>query len=100
MEPLNGQPQKSACSTGSSWALFGIPLAAILCCGLPAMLTALGLTAAGTFLAANRYLILGGMMLWMAVVMFIGWKKVKRGGQGTCCKPNAHQTLQTPQDEH
>ncbi|MCL6445009.1 MAG: hypothetical protein K6T83_16405 [Alicyclobacillus sp.] len=100
MEPLEGQPQKPACSSGPSWALLGIPLVAVLCCGLPVMLTALGLTAAGAFFTANRYLIVGGMVLLMAVVMFIGSRRAKRGGQGACCMPNTSQTPQAPQDEH
>ncbi|WP_156040248.1 hypothetical protein [Alicyclobacillus macrosporangiidus] len=91
--------QKSTCSTGSSWALFGIPIVAILCCGLPVLLTALGLTAAGAFLEANRYFILGGMVLLMGVMMFIGSRRGKHCGHGACCMPNTNQTPHTPQDE-
>ncbi|WP_067620388.1 hypothetical protein [Alicyclobacillus acidiphilus] len=84
MEQPHDHSHKPACSSGSSWALFGIPIAAILCCGLPVLLTAFGLTAAGAFLTANRYIILGGMVLLMGLGMFVGSRKGRMCSHGSC----------------
>ena len=56
-------------ANGASAALLGIPLVAALCCGLPVVLAAVGLTAAGAFLAANRYFVFGGAVVLMGLVM-------------------------------
>ncbi|WP_035462059.1 hypothetical protein [Alicyclobacillus macrosporangiidus] len=99
MEHANDHQHRPTGPSGSPWAPFGIPFAALLCYGLPVLLTAFGLTAAGAILTANRYFILGGMVVLMGVVMFIGSRRGKHCGHGSCCMPNTNQTRQTPQDE-
>ncbi|MCL6518055.1 hypothetical protein [Alicyclobacillus sp.] len=99
MDHLDGQPQKPKGSAGSSWALFGIPLAAVVCCGLPVLLTALGFTAAGAFLELNRFFVLGGMVLLMGAVMFIASRKAKGCGLGSCNLPNRNQASNASQED-
>jgi len=75
-------------STGN-WTLFGLPMAAMLCCGLPILIGALGFTAAGTFLTANRYWLLGGLVILMGVGMFVKARKSRRSSSDACLLPPA-----------
>lgn len=56
--------------SGGMWQLLGLATIPILCCGLPIFIGAIGTTAAGAFLAASRYWILGGLVLLAGLVMF------------------------------
>ena len=57
---------------GWSWAFLGVPVLAVVCCGLPALLAAGLLAAAAGWLAAYGLWLGGGASLLVAVV--IGWR--------------------------
>ncbi len=63
---MGGQPDKSG-----SWCLLAIPgILVVLCCGLPILLTGVGLTALGTFIVGAKDWIIGGVVaLKMTVVL-------------------------------
>lgn len=69
-----------------TWALAGIPAAAVLCCGLPLLAGALGLTAAAGFLAAQRLWLFGGMVALMgAAMLLLSRRKGRSCEAGTSC---------------
>lgn len=72
-------------SGAGMWGLLGLAAIPMLCCGLPLLIGALGVTTAGAFLAAGRYWILGGMVILMGVVMFIVSRRGKKSGTDSCC---------------
>lgn len=72
-------------ANAGKWVLFGLPMAAVLCCGLPLLIAGLGFTAAGTFLVANRLWLFGGMGLLMGIVMFIASRRGRKPGEDGCC---------------
>lgn len=67
------------------WGLLGIALLPMLCCGLPLLISAIGVTAAGTFLAASRYWIFGGLVIVVGVIMLIVSRRRKQSGMDACC---------------
>ncbi len=67
------------------WALLGVAMLPMLCCGLPLLIGAFGFTAAGAFLAASRYWIAGSLVVLMGVVMFILSRRGKKSGMDSCC---------------
>lgn len=64
---------------------WGLPVVAILCCGLPFVIGVFGFTAAGAFLMAHRYWLFGGLVILMAIVMFGLSRKGRTAGMDACC---------------
>jgi hypothetical protein len=67
------------------WGLLGLVALPVLCCGLPTLIGALGVTTAGAVLASDRYWILGGLVILIGIVMFIVSRKGKKSGTDSCC---------------
>ncbi len=81
-------PRKQKKWTGASTMLWGVPFAAALCCGLPLLLTAFGLTAAGTFFIVNRYVVFGGLVIMMGILLFVRTRMGKGGTEEhDSCRP-------------
>lgn len=71
----------------SLWAVIAIPLALIACCVLPILLSAIGLTAAGTYLAGKQSWFLGGGIFLIGIVMLIQYLRKKSYCKTNCtCK--------------
>ena len=71
----NGQKRRDARWT---WAMAGIPAGVVLCCGLPLLAGAFGLTAAAGFLAARQLWVFAGMAALMGAVMLVSSRRKGR----------------------
>ncbi len=67
------------------WALLAMAVLPVLCCGLPLLIGALGLTAGGVFLTVSRYWILGGLVFLVGIVMFTMSRRGRKPGLDSCC---------------
>ncbi|UOF90899.1 hypothetical protein LSG31_01015 [Fodinisporobacter ferrooxydans] len=81
MENNNGRKSESGLR-----ALAGISGIAVICCGLPVLLGAIGFTALSTFMIAQRYWIFGGMVLVMGMIMLILSIRKRKFQRNDCCR--------------
>lgn len=65
---MEGRPKASR---GSLATLIAAPLLMFVCCGLPVILGAVGLTAAGAFILAAKDWIIGGTVFLVGLVLLI-----------------------------
>ncbi len=66
-------------------ALLGMAVLPMLCCGLPLLIGAIGFTAVGTFLTADRYWIIGGLVILMGLIMFLLLRRGRKSAMDACC---------------
>ncbi|KYP79791.1 hypothetical protein [Ferroacidibacillus organovorans] len=66
-------------------ALAGIPVVFFLCCGLPLILGAIGLTAAGAFMVGMKNWIVGGFVVMIGIVALIAAIR-RRGSIKQACR--------------
>lgn len=66
------------------WGLMGLAALPLLCCGMPLLLGALGMTTIGALLVSSRYWILGAVVLLIGLVMFFTFRKGKKDRMNAC----------------
>lgn len=77
-------PRRSEDGRTGNWIWAMVPMAAVICCGLPLFIGAIGLTAAGAFLTVNRYWIFGGLVLLMGLILLVVSRKGKKAAARAC----------------
>lgn len=65
---------------GGLWAIFGLPALLAICCGLPVLLSAVGLTAFGAFLTGKEIWMFGGVLM----IVGLGILAKKLTGNKSC----------------
>ena len=78
--------QKS--SRASLAALIGLPVLMFVCCGLPLILGAIGLTAAGAFILGAKDWIITGAVVLMGLIMLIFALRRRAKNMACCAVPN------------
>lgn len=73
--------------------LLGIPALLALCCGLPFLLIAIGLTSIGTFLIGKEVWEFGVVLLIIGLIMFVKHMMSKKTNGGDCCQPKIDKDL-------
>lgn len=83
---MNGNNSKKSTQNGN-FLLLGIPSFLAICCGLPSLLIAIGLTSIGTFLIGKEIWEFGVILLIIGLVMLIKNKRFKNSNKKDCCAP-------------
>lgn len=81
-----GNNQQQQNGNVSKVALWGIPAIALVCCGMPTLIVAIGFTAAGSYMVGHRYWLFGGMLFVMGIIVFVMSRRGRKSGKD-CSRP-------------
>lgn len=82
---VDGLGQPPSFSRVSNILFAGIPIVLFLCCGLPLLLGAIGLTAAGAFMVGVKNWIVGGFAVMIGIVALITAIRRRSSTKLACC---------------